>query len=110
MLPRPGGRQEPLWLAIRIVAAQNDPRSGSFPVATAMIRAELIQLQPCVPGDPCLEAGEWRGLGQELGPESIGTCWKVVLKESGEVIGNGGFLVLDDEDAIAEIYFRLEGE
>ena len=75
-----------------------------------MIRAELVRLKQCEPGDPCLEASEWRGLGSESHSKPLGACWKVILRHSGEILGEGGLLVLDGEDRVAEIYYRLEDE
>ena len=72
--------------------------------------AELVRLTQCTPEDPCYVAKEWHG--QEVGrsSEPLGACWKVVLRQSGEAVGNGGLLVLDELDRVAELYFRLEAD
>ncbi len=75
-----------------------------------MVLAELVHLQECTPTDPCYVARKWHGLYDAPESDRLGTCWKVLLSQSGDAIGNGGLLVLDDSNSVAELYFRLESK
>ena len=72
--------------------------------------AELVRLTQCTPEDPCYVAKQWHGQEEGAKTEPLGSCWKVILRQSGEAVGNGGLLVLDELDRVAELYYRLEAE